>query len=182
MKKKQIWDSSTWTCLRNLTGNTAAVYTIEYISDGTVATGADDGNVIIWNPSTGTQLASVNPFGNTVYAIREFSTLTVAVSGYDSNVYFYKVNGTATPTLIKSIACLATISYFSMVIATVPYDGYDSKILYVSCADSGVMTFNVTSVSSIALLQTVTIDSSGNPMYSSEKSSIKSMLCLNLLK
>ena len=171
--KNQIWDSSTWTCLRNLTGNTAAVFSIEYISDGTIATGANDGNVIIWNPNTGTQLVSFSPFAKAIYAIREFSTLTVAISGSDSNVYFYKVNGTTTPILIKLISCSAITSYFSMVIATVPFDGYDSKILYVSCASAGVMTFNVTSVSSIALLQTVTIDSSGSPMYSSEKSSIK---------
>lgn len=174
--KNQIWDSSTWTCLRNLTGNTDAVFSIEYMSDGTIASGANDGNVIIWNPNTGTQLVSFNPFSKAIYAIREFSTQTVAISGTDTNVYFYKVNGTATPILIKLISCSASSSYFSMVIATVPYDGYNLKILYVSCSGSGVMMFNVTSVSSIKLLQTVTIDSSNSAMYSSEISSIKSML------
>ena len=156
-----------------MTGNTAAVYTIEYISDGTVVTGAGDGNAIIWNPSTGTQLVSISPFPKAIYAIREFSPQAIAICGYTGKIYFYKVNGTATPSLIKSISPSVSYGYFSMVVATVPYNGYNSSILYVSCAATNAMAFNVTNINSISLWQTATIDSSGNDIYSVEKSRIK---------
>ena len=168
--------------MRNLTGHTGAVYTIEYISDGTVVTGAGDNNAIIWNPSTGTQLVSFSPFPKAIYAIREFSPQAIAICGYTGKVYFYKVNGSATPSLIKSLTPSASYGYFSMVVATVPYNGYNSSILYVSCAATNAIAFNVTNINSISIWQTATIDNSGNDIYSVEKSRIKLIFIFLLLR
>lgn len=157
--------------MRNLTGHTGAVYTIDYLSDGTIVSGAGDSNAIIWNPTTGTQLVSFNPLSYAIYVIKEISSQVIAVGGYVAKVNIYRVNGTATPTLIKSISASATYGYFGMIVDTLLYNGYNSSILYVGCAASYALAINITNLATITLLQTIKIDSSSSSLYQVEKSS-----------
>lgn len=155
--------------MRNLTGHTDSVYTIESLSDGTIVSGGGDNQAIIWNLTSGAMLTSFNPLSNTIYAIREISPQIIAICGSTSKVVFFKVNCSTIPSLIKSITTSASNSYFSMVVTTGPIDGYNSSLLYVSCSGSYAMSFNIKNISSITLLKTVQIDSSSSSLYAIEK-------------
>lgn len=155
--------------MRNLTGHTSSVYAIEYLSDGTVVSGAND--CIIWDPINGTQLVKFNPLSNTIFAIKEISPQVIAIGGVVNTVVFYRVNGSMTPVLLKSTTLSSSLTYmYSMVVSTVYYGSSNWSMLYVSSYNSYAVAFNITDLSNITPIQ---IDANGISLYAIEKSGIK---------
>ena len=164
--------------MSSITGLASSVYTMEYLSDGTLATGGSDRNVTIWNLTSGAKLVIFCQFPNTIYAIKEISPQVIAIGGIASNVSFYRVNSSMTPVLIKSIPFSSGFVSNSMVVATVPYGSINSTILYVGCYTGYANVFNVTDVNNISILAPVKIDIGGSILYSVEKSSKKLIIFL----
>lgn len=143
-------DTTNYNCSKALTGHTAYVMTIEVLSDGTFVSGSNDFTVIIWNANSGAQVKSFNPLNLRIAAIKEISPQVIAI-GFDSNrtVVFYRVNGTMTPVLIKSIDLPSQINLiYSMLVATLSIGGVTSKILYAGSTNNTVV-FNVTDLNNI---------------------------------
>ena len=86
-----------------------------------------------------------------ITAIREISPQVIAIGFNTVNtMVFYRVNGSMTPVLIRSIDLPSQVTtVYSMVVASIS-DG--SLMLYASY-NSGSVVFNVTDVNSITLSQ-----------------------------
>lgn len=92
----------------------------------------------------------------------------IAVGGTSNAVVFYRVNGSMTPVLIKSIIFSPSITYsFSMVIATISYGSFSSKILYfIGLPYAG--SINITDLTNITALTSIS-----NSGLAIEKSGIR---------
>lgn len=143
---------------------------IEHLSDGTIASGGSDSQLIIWDPNNGTQLTSLNPTSKAINVIKEISPLVIAIGSSFNTLVFYRVNGSMTPVLINSIDLSTNVgNILSMVIATVTYGSVSSKMLYVACDNSYSYALNITDVNNIASSEVV---GSGGINFAIEKSSI----------
>ena len=92
----------------------------------------------------------------------------IAVGGTSNAVVFYRVNGSMTPVLIKSITFSPSITFsISMVIATVSYGSFSSKILYFS-GSPYAGSINITDLTNITVLTSIS-----NSGYAIEKSGIR---------
>lgn len=155
-----------------LTGHTGAVYGIEYMPDGTLVTGGDDGIVNVWEPKTATKLASFNPMGSGVYSIRLISQdQVIALGGLNVSIYFYRIDGNNTPVFLKKITPSVNSLYiYSMITMNVMYNNVNSTILYAGAGYSYALSVNVTSTDNISLLRAALIDSTNTFLFAVEKS------------
>ena len=126
------------------------MYTIESLSDGTIISGSTDKLAIIWDSNTGVKLNSFTPLSY-ITAIREISPQVIAIGFNTVNtMVFYRVNGSMTPVLIRSIDLPSQVTtIYSMVVASIS----DGSMLLYAGYNSGSIVFNATDINSITLSQ-----------------------------
>ena len=142
--------------------------TIEYMPDGTIVTGANNKDVRVWNPQTSQSLVSFTHPDEIYSSALVSQDQVIAIGGIGTKIYFYRINGSAMPLLVKSIT-ISSQTVFSMVIYNVMYNNVNCKILYASASNSTAHSINVTSISNITLIKTVTIDVFNQDIYAVEK-------------
>ena len=95
----KVWSISdvAWTLLRTYDGHTSEVYTLEWITTDTIASGSNDGLYKIWSISTGRTLVSVNTNAEAVSCMKLLNNgiylaICLSYSAYAINIYNVKTN------------------------------------------------------------------------------------------
>ena len=147
-----------------MSGHTDWVMTIEYMPDGTIVTGAKNRNVRVWNPQTSQSLVSFTHPDDIYSSALVSQDQVIAIGGIGTKIYFYRINGSATPLLVKFIT-ISSQTVFSMVIYNVMYRNVNCTILYTAADYSNTNAINVTSISNIILINSYKVDAYNRDLY-----------------
>ena len=160
-------------CVATLSGeHTNTIYSLELMPDGTILSGATDNLVVVWDPKTPKKLISFNPLNAGVYSIQLVSQdQVVAIAGLTNKIVFYRINGSSIPILVKNVALPPFNYVYSMITFNVMYNNVNSFILYTAGPSSQAASINVTSMLTISLINTVTVDTKNTLLFAVEKSS-----------
>lgn len=152
------------------------VSTIEILSDGTFVSGSADCKLYMWDLDNGTLLYTYQT-SFAIYVIKEISPQVIAIGGTTNSLKFYRVNGSMTPVLIKSIALSSQNNdIYCMVTAVISSGSLSSKILYAGGINSFSTIVNITDLNYITFRQIV---GTGSIIFAIEKSS-KLVFCIEL--
>jgi WD40 repeat protein len=90
----KIWDSSSWSSIRNYTGHTSSVFGLEWINEDTIASGGlFDKTIKIWSISSGQTIRTINP-GLEVQCLKMLSNAVYLAAGvgYGGLIHIYNIN------------------------------------------------------------------------------------------
>lgn len=92
-KTIKIWELSTWTMVRRLTGHTGAVNVLEVLTNGYLASGSSDKTIKLWNVNTALMISNIlAPFEAQVYGLKQTGDELLAITGASQFMYFYNLS------------------------------------------------------------------------------------------
>ncbi|MHB8126177.1 MAG: WD40 repeat domain-containing protein [Desulfitobacteriaceae bacterium] len=144
----KIWDTTTYTCIKTLTGHSTSINSVAYSPDGSyLASGSGDKTVKIWDTTT--------------YAC--IKTLTGHSDGVKSVAYspdgMYLASGSVDNTLkvwdTTTYACIKTLTSHSSVVHSVAYSQDGMYLASASSGDSIVIIWDTTTYTEIKRLRCI---------------------------